>query len=118
MIAISTRDRISEELDPYFKYATDENPSKALHTFTSSDGNLKCHLVYQNCVACNSERFALEELYRPRIGTDTYMCPECASDVINKFKKYTHIGPDSSAEEREVFSELWNNHLYSRMPSA
>lgn len=122
MSAIATRDRISEELAPYFKYATNENFSRALNRFTDPDGTERCHLIYQNCVSCNSPRFTLDELTKRHIGVSTYMCPECSASVINKFKNYTYISLDSSLdpseEERTAFDKLWNDHLFAHKPSS
>lgn len=103
---------IREEISPFFKFANYSNPSNIVYTSKISDQQTRTHVIYQNCVCCNTRRFTSEELSCAFRGTDTYFCNPCFEKVAKVTKKYDTGTP---SKESELFQKLWNHFLYHRM---
>ncbi|MBA3816306.1 MAG: hypothetical protein H0X29_07265 [Parachlamydiaceae bacterium] len=102
---------ISREISPFFKFANSENPSKPIGTWIDSSQRARVHLVYENCVSCNTKRFTTEEISQLKIGTDTYFCQPCFKKMAEVLKKYYTA---KTADESEIFHKLWNDTLFGR----
>ena len=103
--------KISEEIAPLFKFATDQNFSLEISCWNdSTDLQVRTCLVYQSCVSCNVKRFNIDELPNLPIGTDLYFCKPCSRKCIEVVKKYD----SASLEEKTILNDLWNNNLFGR----
>lgn len=103
--------KISEEISPFFRFANAENPSLIYCSWMDSKERVKTHLIYQNCVSCNTKRFNREELSNLRLGTDTYFCHPCFKKVAAVVKKYDTGLPSI---EYKIVNKLWNDGLFGR----
>lgn len=106
--------RLSAEISPYFKFATNKNPQNIVKKWIDSDQRERTHLVYANCVRCNVKRFTPHELsYFKLIGKelDTYFCFPCLKKVAEFINTYDR---GFATEENRAFSRLWDDSLFGR----
>lgn len=100
--------RLSAELAPFFKFANDQNPSCIVNSWRDEDQRVRIHKFYQNCVACNTQRFDKLNVKMTRFGTNTHFCDSCYQEVAKVVRKYDTGRPSTKAE---TFDRLWNDYL-------
>lgn len=101
--------RMSNDIAPFFTFATSANPSINFHVRFDSNGQIRIHKIYQRCVSCNVKRFTSEEMLNLKRGVDTYFCKECNKKILEIISKYER-GPNS-----EIYSKVWDAYIYSRL---
>ena len=109
---MSLETRISTELAPFFKFATNSNPSKVVQSWVDPhQQKSRTHLVYQNCVSCNVQNWDIKELDSWRmLGIRTYFCVGCFENIILIENKY--LAADNF-EEYKAYHRICMEKLYS-----
>ena len=101
---------IQGELVPFFRYANQENPSVNISTWTDSEGRVRTHKAYQNCVSCNVHRFYGDVARTDLLArTDTYFCTPCYKKLAGIVKKYD---TGTFTEEYKSFMKIVNDFLF------
>lgn len=106
------RTEVYNDLSPYFEYLSDN--FYIVSSVTKDNHNrVRAMRIYQNCVACNDQRFSIDQMSLKKLkDVNVIHCGKCSSNFLTLQMEKYFPSTFKSGEHRQVFEEQFDTFLY------